>query len=385
MTIKEIQSAFTKMYHSEPQLYYAPGRVNIIGEHTDYNHGYVMPMAINIGTTVAIAKSHDDNITVYSNNLSEIYVFKLGNIVNKNAPSWTNYVYGLTTLLLENNTNLSGMNIFINSNLPMGAGLSSSASLSISLGHAILDIHGLPVNLPELTKISQQVEHQFIGTQCGIMDQTICAMAKIGHAMQLDCMSLKTKYIPFESDDVSLLICDTGVKHQLCSSEYNIRKQECDIICKYFHIDSLRHLGLNKLNSQKDNIPANLYNRAFHVITENQRVLDTSSAMALKDWPTFGDLLYKSHDSLRDKYNVSCSELDFLVENARGIPDIYGARMTGGGFGGCAIFLIRQSQYHTIKSKLTKDYKIEFNKNLTSYMSKPHSGVQRIMNTSQPL
>ena len=378
MTTKEIQSAFTKMYHSEPQVYYAPGRVNIIGEHTDYNHGYVMPMAINMGTTVAIAKSQGDNITVYSNNLSESYAFKLGSSVNKSAPSWTNYVYGLTTLFLENNANLSGMNIFINSNLPMGAGLSSSASLSIALGHAILDIHGLPVNLPELTKISQKVEHQFIGTQCGIMDQTICAMAKQGHAMQLDCQSLEIKYIPFESDDVSLLICDTGVKHQLCSSEYNIRKQECDAICKHFNIDSLRHLDLNSLNSQKNYIPINLYNRALHIITENQRVLDISSAMTLKDWSKFGDLMYESHHSLRDHYDVSCTELDLLIEEAKEIVGIYGARMTGGGFGGCAIFLIQQSQHVAIKSKLTKAYEINCHKNLVCYMSKPCFGAQRI-------
>ena len=376
MNSNMIKESFNKHYKTQPEIYYAPGRVNLMGDHTDYNNGLVLPMAINLGTYVGISKNNTNIISVYSESMKSNCSFNLSESSN-NLPRWAIYIYGIISLLQKDAYNLQGMDIYIDSNLPMGAGLSSSASLSIALCYAILDIHKYNIDKTKITLISQSVEHEFIGTKCGIMDQTICTFAKEKTLLKLDCNTNQIDFIDFNPKETSILICDTGIKHELCTSEYNIRKKECQEVSKIFNTQSLRQLTLSQLEEKKESLPKNLYHRALHVLTENQRVIDIGNAIKGQEWQKAGDIMKKSHQSLSNNYQVSCDELDFLIQESEKVKGIYGGRMTGGGFGGCAVFLIQHSQYSTIKSRVSHIYMRKFNKTLGFHQSSAHNGVTK--------
>ena len=377
MTKEQLITSFQKHFKTTPEIYFSPGRVNIIGEHTDYNNGYVMPIAINMGTFVAIAKRNNTNVNVYSKNLEDSVSFKLEDIQIKIENSWQNYIKGtLKAIEQKIDSNLQGADIYIYSNLPFGAGLSSSASLTTAICYAYNDLYSLNLSKLDIAKISQAVEHNFIGTKCGIMDQMACVYSIENNATLIDCNDYSIKNISFEIDDKCLLICDTNIKHNLADSAYNKRREVCENIARFNKIKTLRKL--KTLKNTKENFSTDDYNKAKHVFTENQRVLDSAKAMQNKNWQKLGELMYQSHFSLKDNYEVSSDELDYLVELAQKFDGVYGARMTGGGFGGCTIHLLDESKFEKYKVYLKNKYQSKFGIEPFFYISKASKGSHKV-------
>ncbi|OGT46119.1 MAG: galactokinase [Gammaproteobacteria bacterium RIFCSPHIGHO2_12_FULL_41_20] len=359
-----------------PLLCSAPGRVNLIGEHTDYNNGFVLPMAIEFRTKLALSLRKDKIVHVYSKNLDKHAEFHLTDNFDPSKQQWYFYIAGVLQLLMKQGYATYGADIVIASDIPMGAGLSSSASLEIAAGFAYLSAHHRPIDPIKLAMICQQAEHHYVGTRCGIMDQLIASLGQEQHALLIDCESLHLKPIPLNMHQVTWLICDTTIRHQLASSAYNIRRQECEQGAAAMQVNSLRQANLAMLTTYKTKLSPNVYQRCHHVITENERTLKAAIAMQNQDWLTLGKLMAASHRSLQHDYHVSCKELDFLVDQALSIPGVYGARMTGGGFGGCTINLIQDAYLNEFKQKITSYYQAQFSYPPKIYQSKPQAGVK---------
>ena len=373
----KIRDIFQNKYNKSTDLIaYAPGRVNIIGEHTDYNDGFVLPMAIDMGTTVAIAKRDDNEINVYAQTIDDSLSFTLDAIPNTTVGSWDAYVIGVFDLISKGYCeNLVGADIVIDSNLPMGAGLSSSASLDVCLIFAYAKLCNIDLSRQTIAKIAQQVEHIYAGTNCGIMDQMIISCAHQNSALLLDCQSLEQKNIPLDMGNMSFVICDTKVKHSLSSSAYNTRRNECEKACEIMGVTSLRGVTLEQLSKHSNTMSEDIYKRAKHVITENIRTLNVSKWMPDKSWGKIGEQMYQSHESLQHDYLVSCDESDYIVDCCRNIDGVLGARMTGGGFGGCVIALVRDDKLDAFKKTLHANYLSKFDKNTEFYISKAMCGV----------
>ncbi len=370
---------FVRLYDRDPKVFFSPGRVNLIGEHTDYNNGYVMPFAINKGTFISIATRSDNIVNVYSENLDDSTSFNINEIQQEISNTWQNYIKGVINIIkLDFYKDIKGADIYIFSDLPFGAGLSSSASLNTALAYAYNEIYELNISKLELAKIAQKVEHEYIGTKCGIMDQMACLFSKQNAATMIDCNDNHCDNIPFELDNLSVLICDTNIKHNLADSAYNKRRQVCEDIAKFNNIKSLRELNIEKLEHTKANFNEAEYKLALHVYTENQRVVDATSAMTTKDWSNLGKLMYQSHNSLKNDYKVSCNELDYLVELSQSFAGVYGARMTGGGFGGSTIHLLPTKLLKDYTKYLEKNYFEKFNIKPTFYISKACKGTHKI-------
>ncbi|APC97714.1 galactokinase [Francisella frigiditurris] len=379
-----IFNEFKKLYSKNPEIYFSPGRVNIIGEHTDYNNGLVMPIAINMGTFIAIAKNNDSHINVYSENLDDRFSFDPKKVENKLENSWQNYIKGTIKTVIDRSLSkeYSNVDIYIYSNLPFGAGLSSSASLTTALAYAYNQINKLDLSSLEITKIAQFVEHEYIGTKCGIMDQMACVFSSKDNATLIDCENFSYKNIPFDLSDTYLLICDTNIKHNLAESAYNQRRQDCESIASFNGLQSLRELTDDSLSITNKNLSKEKYLLAKHVFTENNRVLNAANAMQEKDWQNLGQLMYQSHDSLKDDYKVSCDELDYLVELSKTFDGVYGARMTGGGFGGSTIHLVKENVLEKYKDYLEENYFNRFKIKPLFYISKACNGTHKVVNHS---
>lgn len=374
-----LNNNFRKLYDQTPTLYFSPGRVNLIGEHTDYNNGFVMPLAISMGTYVAISKRDDQVINIYNENLDENLSFNLNHIKVELSNTWQNYAIGLFNIIVNDySKNVRGANFYIFSDLPFGAGLSSSASFTTALGYAYNDIYQLNLSKFGLAIIAQKVEHDYIGTKCGLMDQMACIFSQKNTATIIDLDNHEYKNIPFDLNEVCLLICDTNIKHSLAESAYNNRRKNCKAIAKFNSINSLRELDKELLAKTKNSFSIEDYNLALHVFTENQRVLDAAEAMRSTNWSELGKLMYQSHTSLKDNYKVSCDELDYLVELAKSYDQVYGARMTGGGFGGSTIHLIPVNILEYYKNYLEKNYYEKFNIKPTFYISKASQGAHKL-------
>ena len=374
-----MKSIFTEKYNKNIDLIaYAPGRVNIIGEHTDYNDGFVLPMAIDMGTTVAISKRNDKTINVYAKTIDESLTFELNDIPATNIGSWNAYVVGVFASIskITDNDNLCGADVVIDSNLPMGAGLSSSASLDVCLIYAYAKLCNIDISKERIAILAQQVEHEYAGTNCGIMDQMIIACAQNENALLLDCKTLKQQNIPLKMGNMSFVICDTKVKHSLASSAYNTRREECESACEIMGVKSLRDINLSELSKFINIMPSNIYNRAKHVVTENIRTQNVARWMPEQKWADIGIQMYQSHKSLQHDYLVSCDESDFIVDCCQDIEGVYGARMTGGGFGGCVIALVSDEHLYDFKQTLSSRYLQKFGKNPEFYISKAVCGVQ---------
>jgi galactokinase len=342
------------------RLFHAPGRVNLIGEHTDYNDGFVMPAAIAFYTTVAAAPRSDRKLVMYSAVFDEKVEFDLDSINPAPAQHWSDYVRGVAGVLREQGYELRGADLAISSNVPIGAGLSSSAALEVSVALALLGLSGLSMDRMAIARACQRAEHIYSGTLCGIMDQFISCHGEAGHALMLDCRSLKHESLPLSSD-VSLVICNTKVHHNLASGEYNQRRASCEEGVRLLQphlpaIKALRDVTPEQLGQHKARLPELTYRRCRHVVTENARV--ETSAMALKNGnlKRFGELMAQSQISLRDDYEVSCRELDTMVRLASFIPGLIGARMTGGGFGGCTINLVKVEAAQLFAERIASDY-----------------------------
>ena len=343
--MRSLSQRFRALYDTEPRLYRAPGRVNLIGEHTDYNDGFVLPAALGFSTWVAAAPRPDRRLIIHSENFSERLEFDLDATNVEARHHWSDYVCGVAVTLEQSGYRLRGANLLLRGEVPIGAGLSSSAAIEVATGYALLDTSGYAIDRTELAKLCQRTENDFVGLRCGIMDQFISCCGRSGHALLLDCRSLEYRFLPLP-DEVRLVICNTMVKHSLASGEYNQRRTECETgVCHLQqslpHVRALRDVSLRELQQYGRDLPPVIYRRCHHVISENERVLSSAAALGQGDFAAFGRLLTASHQSLREDYEVSCDELDLLVRLASEVNGVYGAHMTGGGFGGCTINLVR--------------------------------------------
>ena len=344
-TAESLADEFQHSHHTRPSIFRAPGRVNLIGEHTDYNDGFVMPAAIGFYTWVATSARPDRTLHVHSGEFHETIDLSLDSLAGPPRKHWSDFVRGVAAVLQSRGVQLSGSNMIIQGQVPMGAGLSSSASLEVATGLALLAISQAEVPQLELVKICQRAEHEYVGTRCGIMDQFIAVYASSGHALMIDCRSLDYQSLSIP-DDARLVICNSMVKHVLASGEYNRRRAECEAGVKVFRMNSpavhaLRDVTMVDLANHETELPEVVYRRCRHVISENERVIKAATALEERNLRAFGELMAESHRSLRDDYEVSCAELDTMVDLANQVEGVYGARMTGGGFGGCTVNIVR--------------------------------------------
>jgi len=355
MNIENLKSEFTNKYGGNPRIFRAPGRVNLIGEHTDYNDGFVMPCAIDFATFVAASERHDRKICAASSNFDGEYEFDLDDPNDEITENWAKYVQGVALILEKSGHRLKGANLLIDSNVPIGAGLSSSAALEVSTCFALSSISGIEIEKWKLAKIGQSAEHEFAGVRSGIMDQFASAFGLENHALFLDCRSLRWEPIPLLS--AKFIICNTRTKHDLADGEYNKRRADCEEAAKLLGQISLRDVSFEEFESKSKTLPERLQKRAKHVITENRRVLDAVDFLQKNNLAQFGRLMNESHESLRADYQVSSEELDLMVEIVRRQKGVLGARMTGGGFGGCTVNLLEGEIGEDFVEKVSAEYR----------------------------
>ena len=375
---------FKEIFGSTPTfIASAPGRVNLIGEHTDYNDGYVFPVAIDKYLNIAARKRHDRRVRFYALDVDDSYEFCLDALPStlQHAPAWSHYLIGVASLLQTSGKKVSGIAAVITGDVPIGAGLSSSAALSVSAALAFLTASSEPgtpkssaqpeINNKELAALCQRVEHEFAGVNCGIMDQTISLLGQENQALFLDCRSLEYEHVPLNLASHYIAICNTKVKRELAASEYNKRRAECErgvAILKQWlpGISSLRDITLTDFKKHEEELPPLTQKRCRYVIEENTRVLDAVAMLKTRHLQTveetnesliqFGRLMNASHNGLRDDYEVSCSELDLLTDIARSITGVIGSRMTGAGFGGCTVNIVHRDVLETFQTLVTTEY-----------------------------
>ncbi len=354
----DIVDRFRNLYGKSCRLYRAPGRINLIGEHTDYNGGFVMPAAINFYCWVAIAPTQGRTVEVYSSNLNESRTFDLDRPQPKN--DWSDYVQGVAVMLQRSGHRLHGAKMLISSEVPIGSGLSSSAALEVATGLALLDAQNARGECNQLALACQRAENEFVGARCGIMDQFAACNSKAGHLMMLDCRSLERRFL-LVPEDLRLVICNSMVKHAIAGGEYNVRRSQCEEGVRLLSlarpgISALRDLTLEDFEQLCELLPPEIRKRCRHVISENQRVHAAATALERRDLKSFGKLMAESHASLRHDYEVSCRELDLLVDLANQREGVYGARMTGGGFGGCTINAVSADAVPEFQEQMASEY-----------------------------
>ncbi len=382
MDAAQLVAEFRERSGQVPRVFVAPGRVNLIGEHTDYNDGFVLPFAIERHTLIAAAPRNDRKVIVRSRSVGTEAQLDLSTAgTPRNA--WTDYIEGVAHALMARGIKISGADMLIDSDIPSGAGLSSSAALEMSVGFALTALAGTDVDRTQLALAGQQAEHTWVGTRCGIMDQMIVARGSRDHALLIDCRSLDARSIPLALGDHVILVCDSGVKHELAASDYNVRRRECEdgvsqLRAAGLLIRALRDVSVETFASQQQTLDDPVRRRCRHVIGENQRTLDATAALAAGDLVTMGTLMNASHASLRDDYEVSCPELDLLVETAQGHPGVLGARMTGGGFGGCTVNLVASARVDSLNAALAAAYQERFGRTPATFVTRAADGVREL-------
>jgi galactokinase len=384
MTLKEITSyvseQFQKAYGQPPQwIAAAPGRVNVIGEHTDYNDGFVLPMAIERYTVIAAAPSGSKQIQLRSTVNEQPATIDLTKPM-KPFPkgTWANYPAGVVAGFVARNMDPGGFNALIHSTVPLGGGLSSSAALEVATATLLEVITGRTLDPVEKALLCQKAEHEYAGVPCGIMDQFISVMGKPDHLLLLDCRTRKPELVPMSDPSVALLITNTNVKHELGSGEYAKRRAQCEAAAKVLGVASLRDATTAALESAKGRMDDVAFRRARHVIGEIERTSRAAAEIRASNWPAAGELMYASHHSLRDDYEVSCSELDVVVDIAAGIGQkggVFGCRMTGGGFGGCTVALVKNQSVDAISKKIGEEYEKRTGIKATMFVSRPAAGA----------
>jgi galactokinase len=373
---------FTKIYGRPPRwIVAAPGRVNIIGEHTDYNDGFVFPMAIERYTVIAADRPAKDTkqIQLRSTHGGQPATIDLAQPL-KPFPkgNWANYPAGVIAGFLACGLNPGGFDALIHSNVPLGGGLSSSAALEVATATLLEIITGKNLDPVEKALLCQKAEHDYAGMPCGIMDQFISVMGRENHVLLLDCRSRKPELVPMTDASVAVLIINTNVKHELTGSEYPTRRKQCEAAAKILGVPSLRDATADMLEQARGKMDKVVFRRARHVIGEIERTVHAAEGVRASNWPTVGQLMYASHASLRDDYEVSCKELDIVVDIAESIGlkgGVYGCRMTGGGFGGCAVALVKSDAVEAISQKIAADYKKKTGIEATIFVSHPAAGA----------
>lgn len=355
-----VSKKFAELFTSAPAFFHAPGRINLIGEHTDYNDGFVLPAAIDKGIYFAAAKNELNKLRLFSVDFNEQIEIPMEHL-KRSEVAWANYLIGVTVQFQKRNHTPGGIDCVFSGDIPLGGGLSSSAALECGFAVCINDLYNFNVDRSQLILMAQKAEHDFAGVKCGIMDQFASVFGKSGHVVRLDCRSLDYEYFPLTNDIVDIILCDTKVKHSLASSEYNIRREECEtgieiIKEQYPEVKSLRDVTLAMLEEFKAKMTMFVYQRCHYVVHEIIRVEEACKALIKHDFTTFGRLMYETHDGLSKEYRVSCNELDVLVDIARQHPDVIGARMMGGGFGGCTINLIKKGGAEKFIAAVLNEY-----------------------------
>ena len=365
--------------HSPRWTVGAPGRVNIIGEHTDYNDGFVLPMAIERWTVIAAGPSQGSKAIVHSVALNSSADFDLSKPIERGHPEWSNYMRGVVAGFQRLGRKIDGFEAVMDSTVPLGSGLSSSAALEVATATLLETINGPALDPVEKALLCQRAEHEFAGVPCGIMDQFTSTLARSNHLLLLDCRSRKLEFVPMKDPSLAVLIVNTNVRHALASGEYAQRRAQCEAAAKALNVPALRDGNLQQLEDARDKMEPLVFRRARHVITEIERTLAAARGIAESDWPKVGELMYASHASLRDDYEVSCPELDAVVEIAQDIGSaggVIGCRMTGGGFGGCAVALVRAEALDAIIERMTAGYRARTKREPGLFVSRAAGGAQ---------
>ena len=406
----KIREIFEQKFGKSPDiLVSAPGRVNLIGEHTDYNDGFVLPVAINRKITIAARKRQDQQVVLYSIDFNQTVNFSLDKIQrsegakpSKSTEFWANYPKGVVHFLLEEGLDLSGADIAITGDIPQGAGLSSSAAFEVASAFAFIELsesvkmrkcksekagksaignQQSAIDRVSLALLCQKAENQFVGVNCGIMDQFISAMGKKDHTLFLDCRSLNFELVPLNLHDTKIVVCNTKLKRELASSEYNKRRKQCErgveLLSEWLgDIKALRDVSVEEFSKYGDRLPEIIRKRCGYVIAENARVIDSVKALKSGELEHFGKLMAESHTGLRDEYEVSCAELDTLVEAAGNVDGVIGARMTGAGFGGCTVNLVKEESIDQFVRTLSTAYEKRFDKQPEFYVCLAETGAK---------
>lgn len=379
--IEQVETKFIELFGENPLLVRSPGRVNLIGEHTDYNMGFVLPAAIDKAIYFALSARSDNVCKIIALDMNESVEFEIRSLKKSNK-TWANYLIGVLDQFAKAGYACSGFNCVFGGDIPIGAGLSSSAAIEAGLAFSLNALFNFRIDRLLLVKMAQRAENEFVGVQCGIMDQYVNIFGKKDNVLQIDCRSLDYTYLPFKYD-VAIVLFDTGVKHSLASSEYNKRREECsegvEIIRRsYPEVTHLRDVSLNMLLEFNGRMNETLYRRCKFVVEENDRLLNACTALQQNDLKLFGKYMYQSHEGLSSDYEVSCVELDFLVALVRNHARVLGARMMGGGFGGCTINLIEPEKVEEICAEVTTKYKQQFNIEPKAYVTTISSGTNII-------
>jgi galactokinase len=366
-----VYSVFQSHFKSRPLIVRSPGRVNLIGEHTDYNEGFVLPAAVDKAAYVAMAPSDDAYCHWIASDLNDTFETRPDELT-PSPKGWPNYLMGVVDQLRKAGYPVGAFNCVISSDVPVGAGMSSSAALECSVAFGLNHLHGWNIPKMELVKLAQKAENEFVGVKCGIMDQFASVFGKKGHVVRLDCRSLEHTYFPFMMDGIRIVLLDTGVKHSLADSEYNDRRAQCEEGVRVLQrhnpaIRSLRDADREILLRHQREFDPLIFNRCMYVVEENARLLAACDDLSRGDMISFGQRMYGSHNGLRDMYEVSCPELDYLVSFTITEEAVLGARMMGGGFGGCTINLVRDEAVDDLFERARKAYQIAMGRELKMY------------------
>lgn len=377
--IEKITKIFFDKYAEQPAVFRSPGRVNILGEHTDYNEGFVLPAAIDKNIYIAITKRADTLINLYAADFDESFTTDIKE-VRPSSSQWPNYILGVVDQLQKQGFALSGFNAVVDGDVPIGAGLSSSAAVECATVYALNDIFDLGLHRLEMVPLAQKAEHVFAGVNCGIMDQFASMFGKKDHLIKLDCRSLAYEYVPLKMDGYKIVLLNTNVKHNLAASEYNTRRQQCEkgvtlIAAQHRSIKSLRDVNMDMLNEHVALIDPLVYQRCKYVVQENERLLGACDDLKSGNIKALGAKMYQTHMGLKNDYDVSCKELDFLVEYVKAIPAVAGARMMGGGFGGCTINLVQEEAIEKLVQDISVAYSKAMQLPLTAYTASIENGT----------
>ncbi len=378
--IKDVREEFLNRFSVDPLLIFSPGRINIIGEHTDYNGGFVFPAAVDKGIAAALQKSDSGSCTAIALDLDSSIEFELDQIAPSRMGSWENYVLGVVAEIQNRNKIIGDFNIVFKGNIPSGAGMSSSAALENSVVFGLNELFELGLSKQEMILISQKAEHNYVGVKCGIMDQYASMFGIKDHALLLDCRTVESTPYKIDFKDHQLILINTNVKHSLSDSAYNDRRSACESISELLGVDTLRDATESDLEKIINEITPENYQKALYVIQEIERTQKAAKAISNNDLTTLGSLLYASHNGLQHQYKVSCQELDILVNQAKKNKYVLGARMMGGGFGGCTINLIARDHVQSFTESTSKAYKNKFGHECSVYLVELSDGTHIVNN-----
>jgi len=379
MDIHQIIAIHTARFGEMDVVIRAPGRINLIGEHTDYNEGFVLPAAIDKSIFLTFSPRTDDIVHAIAADLDQSISWNIHSFPPQEA-KWAHYIQGMVAICRTAGHEISGFNCVFGGDIPIGAGLSSSAALECGTGRGLIEMGGWNMESWELIKLAQQAEHQYVGVKCGIMDQFASVMGKSKHVMRLDCRNFTYEYIPLEMEECTLVLCDTQVSHSLASTAYNTRRAQCEAGVEFLQnqgeaVASLRDITREQLARYKGQLDPVIFRRCQFIVDENSRVWQACQALEQKDWNLLGELMYASHNGLQHAYEVSCDELDFLVEMTYDDDQVLGARMVGGGFGGCTLNLVQKAHVRKFSEQMQAAYEKQWNKSLPIYLIQSADGV----------